>query len=350
MTYLILQNPGHNRVYYNLSDKLALAELKITTKILSGNCTELKVAEIEGIRYLSFDVEKELSEADFDLISRLSFVFAIFKVDEIDNKIYFEPVQKLKYEYIDDKISSILKYQGKTNELFTKMMLNIALLSSDFSYSDKIKLLDPIAGKGTTLFEATIYGFDAYGIEIDQKYVQEVSNFFKKFIENERWKHSFEKRQIAGKKKTDAIFISEFIYSKNKADFKNEENLKSFGILNGIAQDAYKYFKKAQFHLIVGDLPYGIFHGNTTDKNSKGFTRNPMELLEQSLPEWNKILLKGGVIVVSWNTFVAGKQKIVDIFKSNDFEVFENEPYNDFQHLVDKSIKRDFIVAKKKGI
>lgn len=43
------------------------------------------------------------------------------------------------------------------------MMINVALLSSDFNYNDRIQLLDPIAGKGTTLFEGAVYGFDTYG-------------------------------------------------------------------------------------------------------------------------------------------------------------------------------------------
>ena len=92
------------------------------------------------------------------------------------------PKKTAEVHYLDNKISSLLKYQGKTNELFTKMMINVGLLSSDYSYSNTINLLDPVAGKGTTLFEAAVYGFNAFGIEIEKNAVQDSKIFFKKLF------------------------------------------------------------------------------------------------------------------------------------------------------------------------
>ena len=31
-------------------------------------------------------------------------------------------------------------------------------------------------------------------------------------------------------------------------------------MIHGASKESYKYFKKEQFHCIVGDLPYGIKH------------------------------------------------------------------------------------------
>lgn len=346
-TYLILQHPGHNRVYYNLSDTLALAELKIVSSRLNIPSNEIEIIDIKGIRYLSLSTNGEISESDLELLSRLSFVFALFKLETINDKIYIQPILKKEYEYIDSKISSLLKYPGKTNELFTKMMINVALLSSDFSFKDSIQLLDPVAGKGTTLYEGTIYGFDVTGIEIESKSSQAISLYFKKYLENERYKYSLSKKQVFGKNKNEGVFAEIFEYALNKENFKTESLRKKLNIITGNTTQTSKYVKNNHFHIIVGDLPYGIAHGNSASKKSNSITRNPSELLEQSLPEWFKVLKKGGVVVIAWNAFVINRSKLSEVFKINGFEVLTKTPYSEFEHLVDRSIKRDIIVAKK---
>ncbi len=347
MNYLILQHPGHNRVYYNLADKLAIAELKLASKRLSGNCKSIKIIEIEDIRYLSIETDEALSDNDMQIVSRLSFVFAIYILEEINGKNVFITIKKNRYEYLNGKISSLLKYKGKTNELFTKMMINVALLSSDFDYFDNIQMLDPVAGRGTTLFEGTVYGFDTYGIEIDSKSVHEGIIFFKKFIQTERIKYQSGQRQIYSTNKRDIVNIYEFKYANTKEDFKAQKNSKTLGVINGKSQDSFKYFKKDKFHLIVGDLPYGILHGNKGGKNPTSKTRNPSDLLKECLHEWYKVMKKGACAVIAWNSFIVSRHKLKHIFEAHGFKVLSDEPYNEFEHMVDNSIKRDIIVAKK---
>ncbi len=346
--YLILQHPGHNRVYYNLAGKLALAELKIAVQRLDVICDIVEIKEIKDVRYLFIESKENLTSNDLKIISRLSFVFAIFRLQEFQDENCLIPISKFDYEYVDNKISSLLKYSGKTNELFTKMMINVALLSSDFNYNENIKLLDPVAGKGTTLFEGIVYGFNVTGIEIDSKSVLAANLFFKKYLEKERFKHTANKRQVYGKSKSEAIYIQEFEYARSKEEFKSEESRKKFGLVTGNSQEASKYFRNESFHLIVGDLPYGIAHGNTSDKKSTSITRNPSELLSQCVPEWYEVLKTGGVTVIAWNSFVVSKQKLEEIFSKNGFDVLAESPYDGFEHMVDKSIKRDILVCKKK--
>ena len=347
MKYLLLQNPGHNRVYYNLADKLALAELTVASSRFSVACQAIEIVQVEGIRYLSIETESAIKESDLEIISRLSFVFAIYQLEEVNGQQYLKPIQRVNYEFLDSKISSLLKYRGKTNELFTKMMLNVALLSSKFSYSDPIQLLDPVAGKGTTLFEAAIYGYDTYGIEIEPKPVHELVVFFKKFLEEERFKHTLNKRQISGQKKSDATHIQEFDFARSKADFKSGKEVKKLAIVGGNSDSAAQYFKGEKFHLIVGDLPYGIQHGNNSDKKAVTGSRNPSELLAECLPGWHQVLKKGGIVVMAWNSFLVSRQKLSEVFTDLQFEILSQEPYSDFEHMVDRSIKRDIVVARK---
>lgn len=347
MHYIILQNPGHNRVYYNTADTLALAELQLALQKLNLSTKEPSIVTFADIRYLSFETTDALTENELKLLSRLSFAFALFSVEKQSENTCLLPIKKEADVYLDNKISSLLKYSGKTNELFTKMMLNVALLSSDFDPLEPIQILDPVAGKGTTLFEASVYGYDAYGIEIEPKSVHEGVLFFKKYLEKERLKHRSTKRQLYGTNKADAINIQEFAYAKNKEAFKKETGIKSLSFVCGNANDAFNYFKKEHFHLIVGDLPYGIAHGNSTANPYHSKTRNPSAFLEACLPEWYKVLKTKGCIVMAWNSFTISREQLAKRFTANGFEVLSQPPYNTFEHRVDQSIKRDIIVAKK---
>jgi hypothetical protein len=346
--YLILQYPGHNRVYYNLADKLALAELKIALSRCSVACKEIEVVQLKGVRYLSFQTEEALNTIDYALLHRLSFVFAFFEGVKIENETYLKPLDKVAYEYLDTKISSLLKYPGKTNELFTKMMINVALLTSDYNYSDVIALLDPVAGRGTTLYEASVQGFSTYGIELDSKSAHEAIVFFKKYLQTEGIKHKYAKKQVAGSSKSKAIYMDIFQYARTKEDFKQAATTKTLGLVNGNAKEAARYFKHEQFHLIVGDLPYGIFHGNSTPKSNKSKTRNPSELIKDCLVDWKKVLKKGGCIVLAWNSFLVSRTQLARLFEENGLTVLNGSPYDEFEHMVDQSIKRDIIVAKRR--
>ena len=347
MKYLILQNPGHNRVYYNYSDKLALAELTIASKSFESACDTIEIMEIAGIRYLSFNTKAPLGEKDIAIISRLSFVFAVFELNEINSKEYLLPIKSGPIEFIDGKISSILKYQGKTNELFTRMMINVALMASGFDSYEKIRLLDPVAGRGTTLFESLVYGFDSFGVEIEQKPVHEAIVFFKKFLEQERLKHTFLKRKVSGKGKSDTVHIQEFEFARSKDEFKAGKNIRKFGIINADTQFSSSFFPAGSFHLIVGDLPYGIFHGSSSGRKKKSPSRNPLELLESCLSEWKILLKKSGSIVLAWNSFLISRTELSELFRNEGFEVLDSHPYDLFEHKVDRSIKRDIIVAIK---
>lgn len=341
--YLILRNPGHNRVYFEQAEKLALAELSICSGRLDVEVKDIESVTIAGISYLSFKASNELNERDLEFISRLSFIFALFqKEGEL-----LKPIACLDYEYLPSKISNILKYPGKTNELFTKMMVNVAMLASDFDLEEPIQLLDPVAGRGTTLFESLVYGYQSFGIELESKSVQESLVFMRRFLKNGRYKHQKSERQIAGRNKSEAVYLNEIDFALTKEDFKDGNRVK-FGLINADTRQSDQFFNKKSFHLIVGDLPYGVGHGNTTEKVPHGSnTRNPYELLEQSVPAWAHLLKKGGAICLAWNSFVLNRNRIVELFAQNDLSVCDTTPFSQFEHMVDQSIKRDIIVAVK---
>ena len=346
-TYLIMQNPGHNRVYYEQSSKLALTELIIASRRFESKCQDIKVVSIANISYLSFKVENQITSHDLFILSRLSFIFALFELVENHYQERLAPIARIDFEYINPKISNLLKYPGKTNELFTKMMVNVGLLSSDFNYEEKIRLLDPVAGKGTSLFEGAVYGFDVAGIEINKKSVHEACIFFKKYLETEKYKHKLSKRKGSGKDKQTPFEAQVFEYASSKEAIKQETSRRKLEFARGDAAYTNRIYKRNSFHLIVGDFPYGIAHGNLSKKHPTSSSRSPLQLLSECLPDWNKVLKKKGILVLAWNTFVMSRDHLNQILIDNEFSVFSEDPYNNFEHRVDMSIKRDVIVAKK---
>ena len=76
----------------------------------------------------------------------------------------------------DSDLITIPKYAGKTNEQFTKLLLNLTILLARRPrrrmLDAQLVVLDPLCGRGTTLNQALMYGYDAIGIEIDGKDVE----------------------------------------------------------------------------------------------------------------------------------------------------------------------------------
>ena len=356
VTYAILANPGHNRVYFDASRELSLAELTIAGKAFSTVCENFRREEIERIPYYMMDAEEAISRREVGILSRLSFCYAIFAAETLKSgEKILHPVSKVDAAFFPPSVSSILKYSGKTNELFTRTMLNAALYSSDFSgEGERIRLLDPICGKGTTLYEGLICGFDVSGVEIGEKTVHEASVYFKKFLESEKWKHSYSAERLSGENKSFRAKVHRFQFAPGKEDFKDAEKLRSLTMIAGDSRFADRYFKKNSFHLIVGDLPYGVAHGNVAGewrsadgKTTSSLTRNPKELLCACLPAWRKVLKPGGAVALSWNTFVLPKREMAEVLEQNGFTVLTGGPYDMFEHRVDQAIKRDILIARR---
>ncbi|QRN85104.1 DNA methylase [Clostridia bacterium] len=342
VTYAILGNPGHNRVYFEESSRLALRELAVAFKKMEAQCSNIRKESIAGIGYSLFDSDRELNDRDLQIISWLSFGYALFKFEEMG---VLRPVEKNSTNFFDTDFSSILKYSGKTNELFTRLMLSIAELSSAFYGSQEIRLLDPIAGKGTTLFEGLIRGHHVYGIEIGDKVVTESYHFIKKYLENKCYKHVSKTIRFSGEKKEFTVKRYQLEIGRDKKDFK-EKAQKSCELISGNSLYTNQYYKKNYFHLIVGDLPYGVQHGNVAKVKSSSITRSPEELLKNCLPGWYDVLKPGGSMVLAWNTYVFPREAMVGLIKEAGFEVLE-QVYEEFVHQVDRSIRRDIIVAQK---
>src|SRR5487761_1278869 len=193
--YAFLVLPSHNRVYADAAPALARAELAVLSAALPDGAIDAdSVAEtvIGGVPYVTFEAG-ELSERDADLLANLSSLYALF---EVTGEL-LRPVELRRLDRFDDDLLTILKYPGKTNEQFTKLLLNVTLASSAFAGElsssgpggRRLSVLDPLCGRGTTLNQALMYGFDAHGADIDARDVEAYAVFIQRWLKDKRLKH-----------------------------------------------------------------------------------------------------------------------------------------------------------------
>ena len=345
MTYAILYNPGHNRVYFDTAQRLALAEFEIAAGGLSAACGVPRNERIGGVMYLVFEAENALTAADVEQLAALSFTYAVFEVEGESDAMRLRPMMSQWNGFVDEGIGSILKYTGKTNELFTRMLVNIAY-HTQMVGRENVRLLDPVAGKGTTLYEGLVRGFHVYGIEIGDKVVSEANLFMKRFLENARYKFDAQSIRVSGANKSFSAMRHTFELAQTKEMYKAKDT-RTFELVAGNSKFATQFYKKNTFHMVVGDLPYGVQHSNVTNENQNGLTRNPAELLKTCLPAWVQVLAKGGALVLSWNSHVLPRTEMVKILTANGLAVREDGAYAELAHRVDQAILRDVVVAVK---
>ena len=335
MTYALLKTPAHTRVSFQDTDTLAINELAVLFRNI--HVKDIRTARIGGVQYILFDVKEPIFQSDIRLLSRMSFIHAIFEFLPEENIL--KPVILDAGYFLPDELSTILKYSGKTNELFTRLMLNIAQLYIK-NAPDQLNILDPLAGKGTTLYEALMQGHNAYGVEIDTKMAAESVTYLKKYLETAKQKHENHSEKTSGQS-----HLGKFTALRSQIKIKQSLH---FEIIAGDTRYSNSYFKKNFFHAIIADLPYGVQHSSKTSKKPQnvGFTRNALGMIKEALPAWTRVLAPGGVIVLAWNLFLIPRAEMAELLIQHDFILPEMDV--DFSHRVDQAIDRDFIVCVKK--
>ena len=341
-TYAILCHPQALKVYKDDAARILVNEFNAVTWDSDVVREETDFRDIEGISYVVFSAEQEPSRDFFGKIARLSFYFAVF---EVKGDMLLPKGTDAGYIF-KNNMASILNYQGKTNEYFTRLMINLAINACKTESQGAMNLLDPVAGKGTTLYDAMMLGMNAYGIELSEKYFDEVCHYSAKFLQSEKFKHITKKDTVLGVKSKKMADAYTFEFAADKKSFSSKEH----GVLKIFASDtriADKLIKKNTIDIIVGDLPYGIQHANKKAFKKNEKSRSATELFAESLPSWMHTLKDGGSLVVSFNEHTTRKEALTEILEKNKMTVIKEDRFFDYRHMVDSSIKRNLIVAVK---
>ena len=337
--YIILANPGHNRIYFDTALRVAESELQAIANVNNITINNIEKANIGLPASISFTTDRELDENDFEVFGFSSIYYALLEVVQ-DNLL--KPIAVPDFHTFPESMVQILKYTGKTNEQFTRLMVNLAI-SACKTQSEKKTLLDPMCGKGTTLYEGFIRGFDVKGVEINKKWSQEIQTYVARFLKEGKYKHKVQKvSKVNSKGKKIATGFS-LTAAARKEDYLAGD-VQLFEMLNGDTRKSNIIIKKKSCDMIVSDLPYGVQHGSKNDKNSS-MSRSPLELVKESIKSWHEVLKTNGSIVLSYNEFTMKYNDIARLLEDSGFEVLNETPYNNYLHRVDQSINRNLIVA-----
>lgn len=333
MRYALLVSPSTNRVYAQQSSALARAELAaISERALGGAVTDVQEETLGSVPYVMFDAA-ELSPLTLSWLSNLAATFALFRCEgEL-----LAPLSLTRWDGLDSDLVTIQKYTGKTNETFTKLLLNVTLAASSFGAQERraLSVLDPLCGRGTTLNQALSYGFHATGVEIDKKDFEAYALFIQRYVKDKRLKHEAVQGSVKGHPKLDLAFALD------KARYKSGD-VQRLCYVSADTHAIAEVFQPRSFDLIVTDAPYGVQHGAHTGSAPQ---RKPHELLQSAIPVWRAALRPGGALGISWNTHVLRREALAKQLTDAGLTVCDSPAYSAFSHHVDSSIERDLIVA-----
>ena len=330
--YALLLAPSANRVYTDAAPRLARAELEIFGgSVLSDRPAGISELRLGGVRYLGFDAE--LTEADLGYLANLSSIYALFERvgDDLLRPVALHPLERF-----DDDLITIPKYAGKTNEQFTKLLLNVAVLASGSAggmLDGRLTVLDPLCGRGTTLNQALMYGYDGIGIEMDGKDVDAYAAFLRAYLKRKRLKHHTELNPVRRERR--------LVARRFEATVGGTQRLTVF---HADTTDAREFLRAGCADVLVADAPYGVAHGAP---GSAGRSRGLRDLLTAAVPVWAQLLRPGGALALAWNVYNADRAEVAGILSGSGLHVLDGPGYGDLEHRVDQAIIRNVLVARR---
>lgn len=332
MTYAFLLYPHANIRYRQSLLQLAVQELSMTLSAL-GREAKVVPQKMGGAMFLTFEVAK-LTERDMRMLSQLASVYMLFEME--DGKL--TTLERTHPNYVGEDLPALLKYKGKTNEMFTDTMLTMALAASAFMpvHDSQLVVCDPMAGRGTTLMLALRRGYHGVGIEIGKADVKEAADYMTRYLEFHRIKYKRTdsaltvRGQVGGRE-------NKFVFSDSAEHFKDGDT-RTLRLICGDTREAEALLKPNSVHLMVTDAPYGVQKGTAGRQDSIGGT------IAAALPGWFDVLKSGGVLAMSFNTHVTRREGLVRLFEKAGFEIVQTA---NLEHWVEQAISRDVILARK---
>lgn len=335
MNYTLLLRPHRNRRYQEGVARLSRAEL---INLLSRQGIDAQVASSErlGGDWLDFSCET-LSDAALDALSAHSHLQLLFEA-RTDGTLL--PLRGEAPACLGWDLAYVPKYKGKTNEAFTMHLINQALCAASLPAGKAVTLLDPMCGRGTTLFQAVNRGLCATGAELHDREIEECDSYFRRYLEQARVKHTRQKSSLTCQGK--GVPAVQFTFARDADAFRAGETLS----LRLIACDGTRLsglLKKERFSLIVADLPYGVQHA----PGAQGKKTAPFEeVVAASVAEWKRLLVPGGAMALAFNVNTLPAEKVRGLMEAAGLQVMRGEGYDGLAHFVEQAITRDVAVAR----
>ncbi len=334
MTRLVVQiAPQRNTQYAGLARSLAPHELALSP--LADRLEEMQMVSLGGQEYLAFDLT-DVSDAGLDESARRELAMlamtgtAFVYHESIGDRSgpFLEPLELDFTPALPREIVETRRYRGKTNEMFTHFLCNVARHASDLATRpwSTLRVFDPLAGGGTTLLTALMLGASAAGVEKNGKDVASTATFLRQFLQEARISHQVKEERLkqVGQRWTFSI-----------GKPATQECL----LASGDTIDAKVLLAGFRPHLIVTDLPYGIQHQGKLE-----------QLLAAALPVWAALLPPSGALVYSWDaTRFPREQMVENVERIERLQILDSGVYTELGHPVDRVIKRREVLVAKVG-
>ena len=330
--YALLVRPAANRVYGGDAARLLASELRVVSRLgLDDRVRDVDTTSIAGVDYVTFTTASDADDATRSRVASLSSSYALFRREgELLRPLVATPLDRY-----DDDLVTTPRYVGKTNEAFTRLLVDVALAAAG-ALDRRARILDPLCGRGTTLHHALLLGGDALGIDIDAKDVEAYATFLKGWLQDKRLKHQLD--ATAGRRR--------FRVTIGRKGGAAADDRQLVDVAVADTTEAPVLFGKGSVDAIATDLPYGVQHGSHSGGASK-LSRRPDELLRDGLPAWRSVLRPGGGLALSWNVRTLPRAAVLELLAGTGFDVPGLGEDVDFSHRVDRTITRDVVVARR---
>lgn len=335
MKLALKMTPQRSTQYTNMVETLAIPELLISPLRHAITSAEPVVLAGQGYVLAALDDARLSSPDQLDVLYRLGAISEVYEYFECIGAVQgplLRPLEPRFTPFVPREIVETRRYKGKTNELFTHVLLNIAIFSGGYSelYRQRLRILDPLAGGATTLFQALVMGHDAFGIETTRHDVETTAVFVKQFLNSEHvhFKEIDEHRRKAGQR--------------YQFEIGPKRDTRLLVLVHGDASDAELHLREVpggpRVHAIASDLPYGIQHFGEI-----------AGLLSKALAVWEGLLFPDGTLALAWNATHIERAVMVEfVERHSHLRVLNDPPYTQLAHTVDRVIKkRDVVVGVK---
>jgi SAM-dependent methyltransferase len=323
--------PQHSRQYAEMAGRLAAPELRASPA--GAHVLAIEAAELGGRSYLLASIAEGIAAAELmPALSRLAATAGVFECHEglpgLEGPL-LRPLAPVFDPLLPLEMAEARRYKGKTSELFARVLLNLALFAGSFRErsGERLRVLDPLAGGGTTLFLALAAGHDAFGVELDRRNVETTAVFVRSFCASER---------IACSE------LNERRRRRYRFELGPRGNRRLLVLAEGDTRNADVLLAEApggaRFHAVSADLPYGIQHAGAAQA-----------LVAEAAAAWERTLLPGGALALAWDATRLGRDSLAATLRDHSpLRVRDDGPYGELGHRVDRVIKRrDVLVAVK---
>ncbi len=322
--------PQRSTQYADLAHTLAIPELQLSP--IGVIATDFTHVTLGGQPYVRFTLPQEPNADQRRELGMLAMTSAFFvnydRIGDIDGPL-LRPLEPGWQPVLSPDIVATRRYRGKTNELFTHFLCNIARFSSAFADQPwhNLSIMDPLMGGGTTLFVGLMLGAQKVGgVDRETEDVRSTATFLEQYLQNERISHKMQPERLKGLGLRWQCTIGK----------KNEGRpLQECILANGDTNQTQTLLPGFKPHLLVADLPYGVqHHGLLTD------------LLLEALPGWRAMVRRGGSIVLAWDATRFPRANMIAFLETlPNLQLLNRPPYDALTHAVDRVIKaRDIVV------